>query len=281
MVISSIIHINSLKSQNFNQNVGGAHTFLDEYFNDLNDIVCQTNLNSNNNNENDIKSLSSTQEKQPNKICDKTEHTRLGTNSHLIVNDVIVVESLVSNKNPNIKSKQESKMNERTKNLKKFRKKLHDPTINNEIFSCSTLKYALIALTSLVLLSAFIFIFLIGVVYLNSCGTDKNISIYLLVMGLAGVVQIFLHFSCPFDYSKSTLAKMYEHLIWRLIINRFKAAYYTSIQNSSQIYENSDQSFSDLSLTSKCTVKLSCCFDFVFNFFVAIFVVVIFVNNVF
>lgn len=45
-------------------------------------------------------------------------------------------------------------------------------------------------------------------------------------MGIVGCVRIATFFSCPFDYSKSILSKMYEHLVWRLLVNRFKTNYH-------------------------------------------------------
>lgn len=139
---------------------------------------------------------------------------------------------------------------------------MHDPSINSVVVSRSTLKYALIALSALGLLASCIYLLVVG---LLSCPepAESSLCLYLIVMGCAGCVRLLTFFSCPFDYSKSILSKMYEYLVWRLVVNRFKAAYHGSVARlKTSMWEQGDSA----SLSRRVYFRLACLGGFFFNF---------------
>ena len=144
----------------------------------------------------------------------------------------------------------------------------HDPSINNVVVSKSTLKYGLIASLALGLLASFIYLLVVGVLNQHKCiytaeNGASNLSTYLIVMGCAGCVRLLTFFSCPFDYSKSILSKMYEHLVWRLVVNRFKSAYHSAAAHfRTRIWEQGDSA----SVGRRIYFRLACIGSFVFAF---------------
>ncbi|CAF0872490.1 unnamed protein product [Brachionus calyciflorus] len=265
MIASSQYHINTLKSCTIKSNLGSANEFINKIF---------IKIESNETNE-----ISSTKLSNKNlnyvfneQICDINSKVRLdkiieknkeNSSQNTILNDLKISSNLDANFQTNIVKHD---MHNSKSNYKKLRKKIHDPTINNVITS-STLKYGFLALTTLFFICIFLFFIVIGILGLDLCGIYRKIPIYLLVMGATGIVYIFIYYSCPFDYSKSPISKMYEHLIWRLIINRCRASYFLSNLHGSSLYENSGKSYSDLNFCSKFNVKLSCCSSFILKFF--------------
>lgn len=249
MIRSSQHHINSLISNKCNQSVGGANQFLDQNFRSTN-----TGIQTNDSNANCVFN---------HQICDEISRLRLD-NANSNTNQISSELNLVHNRSP--ESNPNENMHNSKSSYKKIHKNVHDPNINTVITS-STLKYAAIAFLSLFSICAYLSFIVIGILGLEHCGNYKKIPIYLLTFGIVGILHIFIYFSCPFKYSKSIVAKMYEHLIWRLVINRFSASLFLSNLNSASLYENSDKSYSDLSPCSKFNVKLSCCSTFFLNFF--------------
>lgn len=156
-----------------------------------------------------------------------------------------------------------------------------DPSINANTISMSTLKYAIIAIVSLTILATFVFFVIVGVFTMDKCPFNQNLPIYLLLLGLAGILRLFLCYTCSYSFSKSVLVKMYEHLIWRLIINRFKASYHYSIESSliignSRLNDDYDQVATDeeqqvpndqFSISSGLRInRLLCCWRFTLSF---------------
>lgn len=135
---------------------------------------------------------------------------------------------------------------------------LFDPSINNDYCTQATFKYLFLFLTTSGLIISFSYMFFVSVYYCSYL--SSNLSLYLLLMGLSGLLRIIIFYSCPFDYSKSILNKMYEHLIWRLCINRIKNSYYLAVQteNNSQ---NSDNRYRCNESKSAClfSYELCCC----------------------
>lgn len=133
--------------------------------------------------------------------------------------------------------------------------------------SCSTLKYALIALTALGLLASFIYLLVIGVLNQHTCvdtGADEtSLSTYLIVMGCVGCLRLLTFFSCPFDYSKSILSKTYEHLVWRLVVNRFKTAYHGAVARLKTRVWEQDESASP---SRRAYFRLACLGGFLYQF---------------
>lgn len=250
MVLSSQHHIDSLISNKCVQNVGNANKFL-------NDNLWSTNtgIQTNNSNANCVFN---------HQICDEISRSRLD-NENMNTNQISSELNLAQN---NLRP--ESNLNEAMQtsktSYKKLRSHVHDPKINTVITS-STLKYACMALMSMIAICAYVSFIAIGTLGLEYCGKYKKIPTYLLAFGIVGIVQIFLYFSCPFSYSKSIVAKMYEHLIWRLVLNRFSASLFLSDHASTSLYENSGKSYSELSTCEKFNVKISCCSTFVSSFF--------------
>ena len=131
-----------------------------------------------------------------------------------------------------MKKKKKHQIAERLK-LKKL-KQINRPLY----FTRSTLKYMLIALVTLALIGTFLLLIVIGALNLYACHSDQ-LAVYLLFMGCASLLRILLFYSCPFHYSQSLLSKLYEHLIWRLVVNRCRASYNAAIQMSSSLASTS------------------------------------------
>ena len=162
--------------------------------------------------------------------------------------------------------------------VKKIKKKLnpHDPSINNVTLTCSTLKYTILAVCTLGTLALFIFFIIVGLVTINRCSINQHLPIYLIILGFTGITRIILFYTCSYSFSKSILVKMYEHLVWRLIVNRLKASYYYSIDRSlkinlnqkEEVMPNSDNwSSSNYSISSLVKIsKCLCLYNFILSF---------------
>lgn len=250
MVLSSQHHINLMVSNKCNQKIGTANKFLENNY-----WTPNTGIKTNNSNANYVFN---------HQICDENSRLRLdnsNTNTSKITSELNLVQD---NQSPELNSNET--MPKSKSGYKKLYKNVHDPNLNTVITS-STLKYAALVFLSLFCVCTYVSFIVIGSLGIHYCDIYKKVPIYLLVFGIAGIVHIFLYFSCPFYYSKSIVAKMYEHLIWRLIINRFSASVFLSNYAASSLYENSGKSYSDLSACSKFNVKASCCSNFVLHFF--------------
>lgn len=142
---------------------------------------------------------------------------------------------------------------------------LYDPSINNVVVSCSTLKYALVAASALGLLASFIYLLVIGVLNQQTCldTAEASLATYLIVMGCVGCARLLTFFACPFDYSKSILSRMYEHLVWRLVVNRFKTAYHgAAARLKTRVWEQDESA----SISRRAYFRLACVGGFMYQF---------------
>lgn len=160
----------------------------------------------------------------------------------------------------------------------------HNPEINKKMFSMSTLKYLAIFLVGLVLISSFFYFLIVAILNFNACTIDNNtdIPVYLITLGIAGILRIFLFFSCPYSYTESLVFKMYEHLVWRLAINRFKSSYYSAALVYATYSTSTNEG--EKVFTVKQSIfflKLKCFISFVLSFFCCNFVCISFCNNLF
>ena len=160
----------------------------------------------------------------------------------------------------------------------------HNPDINKKMFSLSTLKYLAILIVVLTLIASFLFFLIIALINFNTCSIENNadIPIYLITLGLVGIMRVFLFFSCPYSYSESLAFKMYEHLVWRLIINRFKSSYYSAALVYATYSPSSlIESQVNAAKQSQIFLKFKCLVSFFFSFFCCNFVCISFCNNLF
>ena len=232
----SSVCIERLKAQKFLDYVGSTNEFISQYFNPDQD---------------DTQSLSQRATQTSNEIISIRNldlYSSMQNMEHL---------SLNANKAMPAETRAKKRSSAPTKKVH-----LHDPTINNVFLSLSTLKYAIIALITLCLLGSFLFLFVIGVLYISDCADDPNIPVYLLVLGGAGLIRVFLFYACPFSYSDSTITKMYEHLVWRLVINRFRSSYH----NILAIKSSHNDDYTSYSCLAKAGVRLKGVCSFLVSF---------------
>jgi hypothetical protein len=147
----------------------------------------------------------------------------------------------------------------------------HDPWINGVYVSRATVKYTVVTVATLGLVALLLFFAIIGFVLLNRCTVNQYLPVYLIVLGFSGLTRIILWSTCAYSFSKSILVKTYEHLVWRLVINRARASYYHACESSinKSVDDRSSDSNSSHSVSSqfKCNHKCSCFFSCLLNFF--------------
>jgi hypothetical protein len=275
MKIPSSICIEKLRTQKVYEHVGCTNEYFNlkyrdrnrQLFSNQNETIEDTNFIDINNNSNNNNNNNNTK-----RFENKNENSKL--EEYKFLNEIeILKDSKRSNdeisqfaidQQHKMVSDEEESLEKTKAESKKTKFIAHDFSINNVFFSYSTLKYSLILLIILGLCAGFIFLFIIGVLHSKrNCTNEENIAIYLLVMGSCGLVRILIFFSCPYNYSRSILVKMYEHLIWRLVINRFKSAFYLAFQkfyskrHLSKLEKNRGEFLS----------KIYCFLLFLFNFF--------------
>lgn len=167
--------------------------------------------------------------------------------SHLTSRSLNSIEILVHNSN----NTKQSNTKSHTKHLSK---RATFNYCNRIALSSRTLKYSVLLLVSLTSVLYLVFLFVVGVIYLRDCPLENNIPIYLLVSGLTGLFRFFLLYACPFKYSDSLGAKLYETLVKLLLVKRFKY----SIQTSREL--NLNWCFVIYSYFCSCCFSLpSCC----------------------
>jgi hypothetical protein len=97
------------------------------------------------------------------------------------------------------------------------------------IIKPTAIKYLIVVILTIMAIVSFFFMLTIGLLNLNKCPLEPNIPIYLFFMGMLGVTRIFIFYTCPFSYSKSLALKLYENLVWGLLIKRFRVSYRSSV----------------------------------------------------
>ena len=196
----------NLRYSNISDNVGSINEFVCEYFKNSQIVSTSTNDNPSIN----LNAINSSR-----KSCFSYNND---TRNYAIDGDNRAIEEILAVDEYNAK-----------KCNKNFIKKdiyFHNPEINKKMFSMSTLKYLAIFLVGLALISSFFYFLIVAILNFNACTIDNNadLPVYLITLGIAGILRIFLFFSCPYSYTDSLVFKMYEHLVWRLAINRFKSS---------------------------------------------------------
>jgi hypothetical protein len=254
----------NLRYSNISDNVGSINEFVCEYFQNSKILSTSTNDNPSI----DLNTINSSR-----KNCFSFNNEN---RNYAIDGDNRAIEEIIAIDEYNAK-----KCN---KNFVKKDIYFHNPEINKKMFSMSTLKYLAIFLVGLALISSFFYFLIVAILNFNACTIDNNtdIPVYLITLGIAGILRIFLFFSCPYSYTESLVFKMYEHLVWRLAINRFKSSYYSAalVYATYSTSTNEGEKF----LTVKQSIfflKLKCFISFVLSFFCCNFVCISFCNNLF
>jgi hypothetical protein len=291
MVLPSLYFLNNLKrSTTVSKDVGVATEFLDQYFTAETSAAASahgthglasyemTDLSSKHSThieELDEENLLKSSHLVPSSFVARSSTcnsitTAFNTNECLVIDLDNDATNTINSDTPSIDA-----FNALSNKLKSKLKARRDPSINNVYVSMATIKYAFIALATLGLLGMFLFFVIIGLITLNKCVLNQHLPIYLIVLGFSGITRIILSYTCSYSFSKSILVKMYEHLVWRLVINRCKASYYYSIERSMKYRfdkgfdpstgaNNADEvSITSLLKYNKCT----CFFNFILNFF--------------
>ena len=251
---SSSIYIESLKSSNLNKHVGSINEYFTKYL-DKTDNLSTSNLNNNN-------------AKPP--LLYSSILSNPATN--YVTNDEIISIRKLEGYSTPLPTKSNTSTNIQVEMLNankytphKFKRKnyhFHNPEINKKMFSMSTLKYLTILLVTCTFVGAFFCLFMIALLNFASCSLDGSlVPVYLITMGIAGILRIFLFYACPYSYSNSLALKMYEHLVWRLLINRVKSSYY-----SAALVYQTYLPHTSMVKKSKVGLLLKCFFSFLVNF---------------
>ena len=140
---------------------------------------------------------------------------------------------------------------------------LFDQSLHNIEITIATLKYGLVAFSTLILTIFLLIIFVIGAINLTNCAMNKtNTPLYLMLMGFFGVLRLFLFYACPYSYSKSIGYKIYKNVAKKLLIDRFKL----SNKASKTFLSLYDSTLSLENCVSRIKSKFLRLFSFIFNF---------------
>lgn len=170
---SSKIIIEEIKSETFNRDVGSANSFFRNRYMDPSDLEDST------------------------KTCPNS------SNVSQIANDIKILRRLEKPDNNLSLTNISKDFSTQIYEEKSTPIIMLDHSLTKVFITKSTFKYGLILLITLGLISFLMFIFVIGAINVNECPLSPNIPLYLLVMGLMGILRIVLFYSCPFSYSKS------------------------------------------------------------------------------
>ena len=251
MKVSSLVSNQSLVYSNLNKNVGSINEYVCKYFTNDSQIFSNNLTINDSNNDNPSRSNLSNDD---------------AIKKEISLNLAALNDADLSKANNSIENKMKQKSS-----LKNKKVLFQNARINEKIFSISTLKYSIVFFLTLSLIISFSYLSVIAIVHFKSCSVENtDIPIYLIVFGSIGIIRIFLFYACPYSYAESLVFKMYEHLVWRLIVNRFKSSY-----NSSILVYETYKSHSKMCLICKCFLS------FLISFFCCNVVCNPFCNNLF
>ena len=251
MIVSSAAHIQAIKSDTYTNNVGTVNDFLN---NVLKSYVSEYNTP---NNSNEFVAITNEPKLQlPNKCV------IISIENFNLENKINICPSLDNDTEPKLSSFQ----------------KRYSTVIENTfkiVITFSTFKYLIVFILLIVVLSFLMYIFTIGTININNCPLEDNIPIYLLVLGISGLIRILLLLVCPFSYSKSIPKKIYKYVIKSLLVSRVKNSlkatekFVKSNNKNSSINRDSIQSTESALICYKSVHKcprISCFLIFLFNF---------------